>query len=43
MDALGRLTQVRQEDKTLASYRYNHRGERIGKTVQGKTTQVQSP
>jgi YD repeat-containing protein len=38
-DALGQLTAVRQEDKSLASYTYSHRGERIGKTVQGHTTQ----
>jgi RHS repeat-associated protein len=38
-DALGQLTAVRQEDKSLARYTYSHRGERIGKTVQGHTTQ----
>jgi RHS repeat-associated protein len=32
-DALGKLIAVREQDKTLASYRYNHRGERVGKTV----------
>jgi RHS repeat-associated protein len=36
-DALGRLLEVRQEDKSLAAYTYNHRGERIGKSI-GKTT-----
>ena len=44
-DALGRLAQVRQESnasapgKTIASYTYNHRGERISKTAHGKTVQ----
>ncbi|MDP2371419.1 RHS repeat domain-containing protein, partial [Rhodoferax sp.] len=37
-DALGRLLQVRQENQDLAQYRYSHRGERIAKTVAGKTT-----
>ncbi|MDP2369516.1 DUF6531 domain-containing protein, partial [Rhodoferax sp.] len=37
-DALGRLVQVRQENRDLAQYRYSHRGERIAKTVAGKTT-----
>ena len=32
-DALGKLIEIRQENKALASYRYNHRGERISKTV----------
>jgi RHS repeat-associated protein len=32
-NALGQLTEVRQEDKTLASYSYNHRAERVGKTI----------
>lgn len=31
-DALGQLIEVRQESRRLASYRYNHRGERIAKT-----------
>ena len=38
-DALGQLTAVRQQDQSLASYTYSHRGERIGKTVSGATTQ----
>ena len=37
-DALGQLLQVRQENTTLPSYTYSHRGERIGKTVQGHST-----
>jgi RHS repeat-associated protein len=41
-DALGRLVEVRQENKTYAAYTYNHRGERVGKTInktaQGQTT-----
>jgi YD repeat-containing protein len=41
-DALGRLLKVRQKDKTLASYSYNHRGERIGKSI-GKTTSPAAP
>ena len=32
-NALGKLLEVRQDQRILASYRYNHRGERIGKTV----------
>src|SRR5690606_11883716 len=32
-DALGRLTEVREEEKPLARYRYDHRGLRIGKQV----------
>ena len=34
-DALGKLIEIRQESKPIASYRYNHRGERISKTVGG--------
>ena len=37
-DALGRLTRIQQNNKPLASYTYNHRGERIRKTSSGKTT-----
>ena len=43
-DALGRLVEVREEStgsalgKTLASYSYSHRGERIGKAAQGQST-----
>ena len=37
-DAMGRLVEVRQEDRTLARYRYSHRGERIGKTVGSQST-----
>ena len=37
-DALGRLVEVREEDKSLASYTYNHRSERIGKTARGQST-----
>ena len=40
-DALGRLIEVRQEDKTLAAYTYNHRGERIGKTTTGSQSKNQ--
>ncbi len=36
-DALGRLLEVRQHDKTLARYTYNHRGERIAKDSGGTT------
>lgn len=32
-DGEGRLTAVREGGRTLATYRYNHRGERISKTV----------
>ena len=32
-DALGRLAEVREEDKSLARYSYNHRSERISKTA----------
>jgi len=32
-DALGKLITVREQDKTLASYHYNHRGERVAKSV----------
>lgn len=37
-DATGRLIEVRQEDRTLARYRYSHRGERISKTVGAQST-----
>jgi RHS repeat-associated protein len=37
-DALGRLIAVRQADKSIASYTYNHRGERIGKQTGGTTS-----
>ncbi|MBA3623269.1 MAG: DUF2235 domain-containing protein [Methylibium sp.] len=37
-DALGRLTEVREDGRTVAGYRYSHRGERIGKTAGGRTT-----
>ena len=37
-DALGKLIEVRQEQRTLASYRYNHKGERIGKTTNSQNT-----
>ena len=37
-DALGRLVEVRQENKNLAGYTYNHRGERVLKTAGGQTT-----
>ena len=37
-DALGRLVEVRQEDRLLASYAYNHRGERVSKTAGGQST-----
>ena len=37
-DALGRLVEVRQENKNLARYTYNHRGERVLKTAGGQTT-----
>ncbi len=30
-DALGRLSEVRQDGKPIATYRYNHRGERVEK------------
>jgi YD repeat-containing protein len=42
-DALGQLVQVRQQDTTLARYTYSHRGERIGKTVQGHSTHTTKP
>jgi RHS repeat-associated protein len=32
-DALGRLTSIEKDGRALASYRYNHRGERIVKTL----------
>lgn len=35
-DALGRLQEVRENGAPLARYAYNHRGERIGKSVQGR-------
>jgi RHS repeat-associated protein len=35
-DAAGRLAAVRQGDNVIATYRYNHRGERVGKTVAGQ-------
>jgi RHS repeat-associated protein len=38
-DAHGRLLQVREGDKPLSTYAYNHRGQRIGKTAGGKQTQ----
>ena len=34
-DALGRLVTVREAGQVLATYRYNHRGERVAKTVRG--------
>jgi RHS repeat-associated protein len=37
-NALGQLTAVYQAEQLLARYRYNHRGERISKTVAGHTT-----
>ena len=37
-DALGRLTEIRQQAKPLARYTYNHRGERIGKTISDQTS-----
>ena len=37
-DATGHLIEVRQEDRSIARYRYSHRGERIGKTVGTKST-----
>ena len=36
--ALGRLTEIRQEAKPLARYTYNHRGERIAKTISNQTS-----
>ena len=36
-DALGRLSQVKQNDLPIAQYQYNHRGERITKTTNGQT------
>jgi RHS repeat-associated protein len=36
-DALGRLLEVKEDDKTLARYTYNHRGERIAKQAQDVT------
>jgi RHS repeat-associated protein len=32
-NALGQLLEVREEGRSIARYRYNHRGERIGKVV----------
>ena len=37
-NAAGKLTAVRENGRLLASYRYNHKGERIAKTVKGHTT-----
>ncbi|MCS0581074.1 DUF2235 domain-containing protein [Massilia pinisoli] len=37
-DAAGRLAGVRDGGQVLATYRYNHRGERVGKTVRGGAT-----
>jgi RHS repeat-associated protein len=37
-DAHGRLLAVRQEEHMLASYRYNHRGERIAKNARQQHT-----
>ena len=37
-DALGRLSQVKQNDLPIAQYQYNHRGERIAKTINNKTS-----
>jgi RHS repeat-associated protein len=34
-DALGRLVSIQQAEKVIASYRYNHRGERIEKRTEG--------
>ena len=38
-DALGRLASVQQNNQPVASYSYNHRGERISKTVQTEAGQ----
>ena len=37
-DALGRLTSIKQNDLPIAQYLYNHRGERIAKTINNKTS-----
>ncbi len=37
-DALGKLREVRQGGQALARYRYNHRGERVAKSVAGQDT-----
>ena len=37
-DAMGKLLEVRQDQRMLARYRYNHRGERIEKTVGSEHT-----
>lgn len=37
-NALGKLVEVRQQKRTLASYRYNNSGLRISKTAGGHTT-----
>jgi RHS repeat-associated protein len=37
-DAFGKLLEVREGQRVLARYRYNHQGERIEKTVEGKHT-----
>jgi RHS repeat-associated protein len=37
-DALGRLLRIDEDGKVLASYSYNHRGERIGKSSPSGTT-----
>jgi RHS repeat-associated protein len=34
-DAFGKLSEIRQENRSLASYSYNHRGERVAKVVNG--------
>ena len=37
-DAMGRLIEVRQENRSLATYSYNNNGERVSKTTGGHTT-----
>ena len=37
-NALGKLIDVRQEQRSLATYRYNNSGQRISKTAQDRTT-----
>jgi RHS repeat-associated protein len=37
-DALGRLIEVKENTQLKAKYSYNHRGQRISKTVGGQTT-----
>ncbi|MCW5319928.1 hypothetical protein D5039_01685 [Verminephrobacter aporrectodeae subsp. tuberculatae] len=37
-DALGKLTEVREQGTSLARYHYNHRGERISKTTASSST-----